>query len=271
MKTLIFTLLIAYTAYCANSLDSIITNSTDSLRILSIWAHPDDEVAFMGVLAAKVKARNSKKIDIVALTLKDGNDEECLAGLTSGGTYIYSRGCPCALGVTSCPELMGPFRLQRMKEAKDILKIKNRFFPLDSLIYATDTNRAVDSLYKWINWYKPHVLITHNSAGDYVSSMSNTNKSDHALVSRFVTYAYNRLSKKPKFYVSVFNYRNDSGVLLNQQGVGAPIATDSIASDSLLWNLSKQAGDRYDGSGFYIDINKVGVNYRKNWFYRVDQ
>lgn len=263
MKKLILISLFLFGFSFSASLDSILSSGA-KLKVLGMWAHPDDEF-FMSTIATK-KYRN---VELTAITFKDGKDEPCLYGIKNTDT-IYSRGCPCTWGTISCPDTMGKFRLMRMAKAKAALGMKNRFYPLDSLASATDTNVVIDSLVKWIKYYNPNIILTHNLAGDYVSSLTGEGKRDHAFVSSMVVSAVRKLTLKPLVYMVVYNFRRSNGQLLTPQAVGSPLPTDSIPADTT-WSYIQKAGQYYDGSGFYMDVYKVGPAYQKNWFHKYEE
>lgn len=284
MKTKIIFLVVLLNialSYSWNTLDSLLTFS-DTLRVLAITAHPDDEVGWLGMASTKMLYENERatRSTMAVLTLTDGRLEPCAYTKDSSGAIkVISRGCPCDTSMKDssayfCPYKMGAFRLSRMKEAKNILGMDNYYFPMDVFLKYRPYSHGVDSIKKWIKLYKPTVLITHNLQGDY--QVNGVNKQEHANVSKLVTDAVNQLTMldKPKyFYYFVHNVKDIYGRYLQAPATGSPKATDSITNQyyygDLLWDNTYIASQKYDGSYYYMDYGRVAPSYKHNLFYRV--
>ena len=273
--------LLTFSSYSWNTLDSLLTFS-DTLRVLAILAHPDDEVGLTGLISSKIQQENllATRSTMAVLTLTDGRYEPCAYTKDYlGNITILSRGCPCdttAKDSTAyyCPDKMGLFRLGRMKEAKAILGMTNYFFPMNSYLSNHPYSYGVDSIKSWIKRYNPTVLVTHNLQGDY--QVAGFNKVEHNQVSKLVTDAVNSLSPKerPKyFYYTVHKFVDIYGKDLQLPATGSPSPTDSINNlyyfGSLLWDKVYEASQKYDGSYYYKDIERVAPAYKHNLFYRV--
>lgn len=142
-------------------------------RILSVWAHPDDETfVAAGLLAAAVK--NDQAVMCVTATRGEAGSQDI-------------KKWP--------PEQLGKVREKELNKALAVLGVENHEWLdyIDGQCESIPAHEAVEKIDEIIKRFKPDTIVTFGPEGM-------TGHPDHMCVSSWTQLAVNKLTKKPAVY-----------------------------------------------------------------------
>lgn len=137
---------------------------TDTLKLMAVLAHPDDESLGIGGSLAKY---GSEGVETYVVTATRGERGRYHDGSENPG-----------------PEAMGRIREQELLEAADVLGVDEVSFLdyMDGDLDQADPNEAIGKIVQHLRRVRPQVVLTFDQAGAY-------GHSDHIAICQFTTAA----------------------------------------------------------------------------------